>query len=208
MQPAVRRRLAGLAAALLASGVWAFLHAGTYLQHEDDLRHADAIFVLAGTRFERALEGWDLYQEGYAPAILLSPGQDDAAAAIVRAKGVHVPGEAEPVRDALIALGARRDAVTIAEGVVDNTAAEALMLGETARRRGWHDVIVVTSKYHTRRAGFAMRRALAGTDLRIIMRASRYDGSDPAHWWRHRGDVRWLMQEWPKLLAYRLGLAS
>ena len=53
-----------------------------------------------------------------------------------------------------------------------------------------------------------MRRALDGTGVAVFVRASRYDPADPAHWWRHRGDVRFLLEEWPKLIAYALGLAD
>jgi uncharacterized SAM-binding protein YcdF (DUF218 family) len=209
MRPAIRRTVIVFAAALTtAAAVWALAHAGSYLQHEDTLRRADAIFVLAGTRFERALEAADLYHEGYAPAILLSPGQVEPAENILRRKGIDLLHEVEQVRDALVGLGIPRDAITVGVGAVDNTAAEAKLLREVAAPRGWRVVIVVTSKYHTRRAGFAMRRGLAGAGITVVVRASRYDPSDPAHWWRHRGDIRRLMQEWPKVLAYRLGLSN
>ena len=32
--------------------------------------------------------------------------------------------------------------------------------------------------------------------------------SDPAHWWRHRSELRFVLEEWEKLVAYRLGLAE
>ena len=72
----------------------------------------------------------------------------------------------------------------------------------------WRRVIIVTSKYHTRRAGFAFRRGLAGTGAEVIMRASRYDPSDPARWWRYRPDFRFAASEFQKLIAYRLGLGE
>jgi uncharacterized SAM-binding protein YcdF (DUF218 family) len=206
MRPAVRRTLIALVVTGLAA--WALRHAGTFLQREDPLRRADAIYVLAGMRLERALEAADLYRDGYAPAILLSPGQEEPAEVIARARGVRFPREAEPVRVALAGLGVPQDAIAIGEGSVDNTAAEAQLLRRATARRGWRSVIVVTSKYHTRRAGAAMRRALEGTGVTVIMRATRYDQTDPAHWWRQRRDVRWLADEWPKVIAYSLGLAN
>ena len=206
MRRFTRRTLPVLVIAVGA--VWCWLHAGTYLQHEDPLRKADALFVLAGTHFQRALEAADLFHEGYAPVILLSPDLEERAEVIARSRGAILPRDAEPVRTALASLGIPRSAILIGTGSVDNTASEALLLKQEARARGWHTVIVVTSKYHTRRSGFAMRRSLAGTGITVIMRASRYDQSDPARWWQHRGDVRTLWEEWPKLIAYRLGLAD
>ena len=204
MRPAARRTI--IAFAVLAAAAWAFLNAGTFLVHEDPLRRADAIFVLAGARFERAMEASDVYHEGYAPIVMLSPGRQEPAERVLRARGVYLPREAEPVREALVGLGVPRGAILIPDGAPDNTAAEALILRSVALQRGWHTVIVVTSKFHTRRSGFAMRRALAGTDIRVAIHASTYDPAEPSHWWRRRGDVRWLMDEWPRVVAYWLGL--
>jgi uncharacterized SAM-binding protein YcdF (DUF218 family) len=166
------------------------------------------MFVLAGTRMERALEAADLYRAGYAPVLLLSPGREEAAETIVRSRGIHFAREAEPLREALIAMGIPAAAVVIGDGSVDNTAQEAAMLRSIAGQRGWRTAIVVTSKYHTRRTGFAMRRALAGTGVRVMVRASRYDLADPARWWRDRSNARFVLEEWQKLVAYRLGLAE
>ena len=208
MRRAVRSTLIVLAAAALLLPAWGLFQGGRYLQHEDPLRRADAIFVLAGGRLERSLEAVDLYQAGYAPLIVLSPGLGEAADAVARARGIRLPNENELLRDALTGSGVPREAFLIGPGRVDNTAAEGSMLRALASARGWRTVIVVTSKYHTRRAGYAMRRALAGAPVEVVMRASRYDRSDPARWWRHRTDIRWLVDEWPKLIAYRLGLAD
>lgn len=206
MRPAVRRTVLTFAVLIVAAAVWGMRHAGTFLVREDPLRPADAILVLAGARFERAMEGFDVYHEGYAPIVVLSPGQEEPAERVLRAKGVYLPREAEPVRDALVGLGMPRGAILIGDGPVDNTAAEAEMLRDLAVQRHWHTVIVVTSKLHTRRTGFAMRRALQGSGITIIVRASKYDPVDPAHWWRQRRDVRWMTEEWPKVLAYWFGL--
>ncbi len=208
MRPAARRTLIVLALAAALSTAWALVDGGRFLQREDPLRPADAIFVLGGTRFERPLEAVDLYKAGNAPVILLSPGQEEAAVAIVRARGAAVPPDVDGVVDALVGLGVPRSAVIVGDRSVDNTAEEGALLKAEAARRGWHSVIVVTSKYHTRRAGFAMRRALAGTGVAIVVRATRYDPADPARWWRHRRDVRLMLEEWPKLIAYRLGLSE
>ena len=77
---------------------------------------------------------------------------------------------------------------------------------ERPQARKWTRLIVVTSKLHTRRAGFSIRRALQGTGTEVVMRASRYDPAQPSAWWRTRADVRFYGSEWIKLILYRLGL--
>jgi hypothetical protein len=40
------------------------------------------------------------------------------------------------------------------------------------------------------------------------MHGSRYDSSEPQRWWRKRADIRIVMQEFPKLVAYAAGLGA
>ena len=208
MRPVARRLLLTLIL-LTVLGAGAFLYyGGRFLQHEDALARADALFVLDGASVERWLEAYDLYVAGYAPRIVLSPGRLESAEALLRARGIRYPRKADLNRDALAQLGVPADAIVTDMNWVDNTAEEAAALREMVRARGWRSVIVVTSKYHTRRTAFAFRRAFDGTNVRIAVRASRYDPSDPARWWRSRGDFRFVVSEWQKLAGYRLGLGD
>src|SRR4051812_3332844 len=91
--------------AVAAFAVWLPIYGGRYLQHEDPLQKADAIFVLAGTRIERPLEAMDLYKEGWAPLIVLSPGRPEEGEYILRQRGIPFMTESEQARDALIRSG-------------------------------------------------------------------------------------------------------
>lgn len=208
MRAFVRRFLAILLLLAAAAAAWFVYYGGRYLQREDPLQKADAIYVLGGARVERWLEAYDLYRAGYAPLIMLSPERAERAETLIRARGIRFPSTPELQRDALVQLGVPPSAILAPAGWVDNTAQEGHLLRSTAQARGWQRVIVVTSKYHTRRSGFAMRRALAGTGTEVVMRASRHDPAHPAAWWRTRGDVRFVGTEWQKLILYRLGLGE
>jgi uncharacterized SAM-binding protein YcdF (DUF218 family) len=208
----VRRTLARTVSAILlllvlAGGAF-FPFAGRYLDDEDSLEKADAIVVLAGANVERWLEGVDLYQEGWAPRIVLSPGIIEEAQMQLRRMGIKYLPDAERARDAMIQMKVAPAAIDILPGSLDNTADEAAAVRDLAARNGWRRLIVVTSKYHTRRSHFAFARELKGTDVRILVRASRYDGAKPEQWWKNRGDFRYVTSELQKLLAYRLGLGT
>jgi uncharacterized SAM-binding protein YcdF (DUF218 family) len=208
-RPAIKRLIFAAASLGVLGGVWWFVvEGGRFLQREDTLQHADAIFVLAGTHLERPLEAVDLYKGGYAPLVVLSPGRTEPAEWLVRAKGVDFPPESRNARNALVQLGVPAAAVLELPESVDNTAAEANLLRELVISRRWTRVIIVTSKYHLRRAGFAFRRGLQGTTATAIMHSTRYDPSDPAHWWRRRADIRFAGSEWVKLLLYWCGLSA
>lgn len=208
MRAVIRRTLLLLVILTAAGAGWFVHYGGRYLQHEDLLQKADVIFVLAGTRAERLLEGYHLYMEGYAPLILLSPGQVEPGEALLRARGIRFPSDHELARDVLVQMGVPPAAIQGPDRPVDNTAQEANLLRARVQSHGWKRVIVVTSKFHTRRSGFAFRRGLEGTGATVVMRASRFDPADPANWWRTRADFRFASTEWQKLILYRLGLGG
>ena len=108
MRTAVRRLLAVLALAVVAACVLGAMQGGRYLQHEDPLRKADAIFVLGGTRLERPLEAVDLYREGWAPLVALSPGRPEDVESLLHARGFRFPSEIDVVRDLMTQMGVPR----------------------------------------------------------------------------------------------------
>jgi uncharacterized SAM-binding protein YcdF (DUF218 family) len=201
-----RRFLALTALLVIWAGVYAFLGAGRFLSREDALAQADAIFVLAGTTVERPLEAADLYLAGHAPLIVITRDTSEHEAAELERRRVTLPSRLELTRELFRQLKIPDDAVLVSERIHDNTAEEADTLRRFAASHGWQRVIVVSSKYHLRRAGLACRRSLRGMDVQILMRGSRYDVSVPGSWWRTRHDIRWVLSEIPKYAAYVVGI--
>jgi uncharacterized SAM-binding protein YcdF (DUF218 family) len=190
----------------LAFVTYAFLGLGKFMAHEDALAPADAIFVFSGTRFERPLEALALYEAGYAPRIVLTHAElEPQALSVVERRGLKVPSDSDQLRDILVGLGVPPDAIITPARNHDHTGEEAATLRELALQRHWKRVIVVSSKYHLRRVALACGRALRGTDVRVMARGSRYEASTPERWWTRRADVRWLVSETPKYLAYAVG---
>jgi uncharacterized SAM-binding protein YcdF (DUF218 family) len=194
---------------LAAAALACFLpFAGTYLVVQQPLEHADAIVVLAGTRGERWLEAVDLFHEGWAPRIVLSRGRIDNGEARLSAMGIRFPQDADLARDAMMQMKIPADAIVFLPESLDNTAQEAASARRMAATSGWSRIIVVTSMYHSRRAGYAFAREFRGTTVHIVMRTTRYDSALPARWWTTRQDVRYVTSELQKLVAYRLGLSQ
>lgn len=200
------RFLLGLAVLVLLALV--FLRLGTFFWRSDPLVHADAIHVLAGSRMDRQLEAALLYKEGYAPLIILTREDLDDAEKHLATLGVRVESGAEVTQRYLTQLGIPASAFLIPPKVHDNTAQEAASLRQLAVANRWRTVILVTSGYHTRRSGYAFERALRGTGVRLIVRPTRFDSTEPQRWWRSRQDIRWILSEGPKFAAYLLGLGE
>ncbi|MCC7185516.1 MAG: YdcF family protein [Acidobacteria bacterium] len=174
----------------------------------DTAQPADAIFVLGGTRADRWLEAVELYNAGAARAIVLSRGGTEPAEQLLAARGIQVPNDGDIGRGLMIAhLGVPESAVSVLPVPVDNTAQEADAILAHARQHGWTHIIVITSSWATRRAGYAFHRTL-GEEVRVTMRAPRFDTYDPVWWWQTRSSFRQTFYEVPKLLAYWLGLGA
>ena len=180
---------------------------GEFLSIEDPLERADAILVLGGSLADRPLEAAALYDGGYAPRIVLSAGANDYASVLLASRGISVPSPADHTRAVLLQLGVPDDGMLVLPGNPSSTRDEASAMGTMAAENGWRSVIVVTSKLHTRRARLAMRHYLEPAGVRVIVRGSRYDRSDPSRWWRRRSDVRMALTELQFWIAYALGLA-
>jgi uncharacterized SAM-binding protein YcdF (DUF218 family) len=195
--------------AVLGTGVFSCAQVGTLLTREDPLQKADAILVLAGTRMLRPLEAADLFREGYAPLIVLTREQQEAEVyQTIERRGVRFASDADRTREVFLAMGIPTGALLVPDRGHDSTADEAVTLRTLATGHRWRRVIVVTSRFHLTRAGFAMRRELKGTGTEVVMRASRYDPLQPDRWWTRRGEIRWVLAELPKLIAYLLGLRA
>jgi len=198
------RRLLAVVLLFIAAGL--VLSAGRLVTREDPLEHADAIYVLGGTWSMRWLESAELMRDGYSAHIVLSPGARDVGERVLGGRGTPVPRQVDIQRQMLIErLHISADAIQILPGEVDNTAQEADAIKPIVSANHWRSLIVITDRATTRRGALAMRRVL-GPDIKIIMRASRYDEFNPGAWWTTRSMFRTTFYEFPKLVAYWLGL--
>lgn len=205
MRPRSFLLLAALASAALAYAFRAPLltAAGGYLIADQDPRPAEAIVVLAGSTPDRILEAVDLYNKGLAPLIVLTRGSESPGIGPLRERGVHMLEPHEENASIAEQLGVPPAAIVVVEGGAGGTVTEAQVVVDDLRTKGIKSALIVTSKMHTRRAGW-IYRGIAGDDIAFTTCASRYDSYDPADWWRHRGQTRRVVIEYQKLLVYWL----
>jgi uncharacterized SAM-binding protein YcdF (DUF218 family) len=192
----VRRalRIAGLA---LASAILlaALFHTqtltalGAYLEQDSPPAKADVIFVLAGDAYgHRILKAGDLVRQGYAPQAVISgpPGnygfyECDLAIPFAEKAGypasyfLRFPVEAHSTREES-----------------DAAAAEFHKLG--VKR-----VLLVTSTFHTRRAGKLFRAAAPDIEFVVVGAPDEHFRADG--WWRDREAQKTFVYEWMKTVA-------
>jgi uncharacterized SAM-binding protein YcdF (DUF218 family) len=139
---------------------------------------SDVIIVLAGG-VERTPFGVKLYQEGYAPKIIISGGESDFMEKQALALGV-------PEKD------------IIREVKSGTTFGNAYYSAEIMRSQGFHSAIVVTSAYHTRRSGIIFSEFFK--DWKLTICAAPYDSSIPSTWWHHPETTYYVGTEYLKMV--------
>jgi hypothetical protein len=132
-----------LLAALAGAGLWLFYFVGT-----DPPFPADVIVVLAGNP-GRPATGVRLQLEGVAPDLALS---------------------VVPPLQTKIARLCKRRATTCFHAKPESTEGEARTFARLARKRGWDRVVIVSSRFHLRRARMLFGRC---TDAKLEVASAR-----------------------------------
>jgi uncharacterized SAM-binding protein YcdF (DUF218 family) len=188
----------------LAAVAAAFLLAGRVLVVADPLpASADAIVIMAGSVSDRVLEAADLYHAGIAPRVIVTRERRRPGEHRLRARGVILPENDDLTLTALHGLGVPPNAILRLRRRASNTASEARVIARHACRRRFRQLIVVTSRAHTRRARLILRRALAPA-VQVAVRPSRHDPFRARCWWRFRQDAKVVWREYQQLAHHWL----
>jgi uncharacterized SAM-binding protein YcdF (DUF218 family) len=151
---------------------------GSFLVVDEPLQPAAAIVVLAGQMPQRETEAAAIYRDGWAPRVVLVPGADQS---ITHAGARPANPDWQVRRDLLVRLGVPAEAITIADGGATGTR-EELELAQQVIPATAERVILVSSKFHTRRVLLAWQQT-APASLPAIVRVARRDPFDPDGWW-------------------------
>jgi uncharacterized SAM-binding protein YcdF (DUF218 family) len=167
------------------------LAAGRLLQVNGP-EHADVIVVLAGETQVRPLKGLELLQAGYAPRMVLDVSTQE------RVFNATLPDLAQRWIDSL----PQRQQVSICRIAGLSTRAETREVQNCIHGFNVHNVLIVTSDFHTRRAFSIFRHELPGFHLSVG--ASYNPVSFGFAWWRHREWAKTTFYEWVRLLWWEM----
>jgi uncharacterized SAM-binding protein YcdF (DUF218 family) len=211
-------------AVVLALAPFALRTMGAWLVVQDALQPARSIVVLGGKVPFRAMEAAAIYRQGWAPEVWLTEGgvfEEDLTLAKL---GIEHPPEYAYSRRVLEHFDVPHDVIRVLSGPNQNTADEVRTIaravdlnrgsapdpGSVARgdpsaplrslaAKGGNRVILITSKYHTRRVR-VLSRALVGSSAEAIVRYAHDDPFDPRRWWHNTADAQMVLHEWFGLL--------
>lgn len=190
----------------MALAAWSLVAWGAarWLAVADALPRADAVVVLGGAAayVERTREAARLYGEGRAPVVVLT---NDGLRGGWSQEQQRNPFFHERAGDELRRAGVAADRIELVPGLVTGTHDEAVAVRAYAAARGWRSLLVVTSRYHSRRARWTFRRVFAGSDTAVgLAPAAPGEGTPPAFaWWLSPRGWRLVAGEYLKLIYYR-----
>jgi uncharacterized SAM-binding protein YcdF (DUF218 family) len=166
---------------------------GAYLVRADPPRKCDVIFVLAGDwGGNRVMKAAELVRQGYAPVAIVSGPEiydiHECDLAIAKAEHAGYPASyfiAFP-HSATSTVAEVRDAIPLLRG------------------RGVKHVLVVTSDFHTRRAGTIFRSQMPDIDFDMVAASDSH--FSPHGWWHDREGEKTFAFEWMKTIAQWFGV--
>jgi uncharacterized SAM-binding protein YcdF (DUF218 family) len=162
---------------------------GSFLVKAEAPSKADIILVLAGdARGNRILKAAELVKEGYASKAVVS-GPD----------GEYGHYECDLAIPFAVKAGYPESYFLHLENMARSTRDEARVSIAELRRLGAHRVLIVTSNYHTRRAGRMYRDEAPDLDFHVVAAPDKYFTADG--WWHNREGCKTLFFEWAKTLA-------
>jgi uncharacterized SAM-binding protein YcdF (DUF218 family) len=195
----VRKSRAWIGALILGLAALVIFHVpilgalGSFLVRSDPPRKSDVIFVLAGDwGGSRVLKAGELVRHGYAPVAIVSGpkiyGIHECDIAIAMAERAGYPASyfvAFP-HDATSTVEEVRDAIPLLRG------------------RGVQHVLVVTSDFHTRRAGKIFHAQMPDIDFDMVAASDSH--FSPHGWWHDREGEKTFAFEWMKTIAEWFGV--
>ena len=204
------RKLLWFGAILLAAVVVAgFAHASlfrgvaSFLIVEDRLEPAAAIVVLGGQLPFREMEAAKLYRDGWAPLLVIVRGARREEAKALEHLRIRVTEGWELSREVLIRQGVPPSAILVPEEEAEGTLEESQVAVRALKPENL-PVILVTSKFHTRRARLTWNYVTEGRS-KAIVRVATHDPFDPTRWWRERRFVLAVVREYLGLVNYYAG---
>ena len=167
---------------------------GSYLVQAETAQKADIALVLAGdSAGNRILAAAQLARRGYVPRVLVSGPS-----------GLYGLYECDLAIPFAVKAGYPESYFVHFENDARSTKEEARDAVARLRQLGMHKVLLVTSDYHTRRAGKIFRSA--GPDLQFIVVAAPDPSFTANGWWHSRQGEKIAFIEWIKTVTERFGI--
>lgn len=172
---------------------------GHHLIKENTPRPVDAIFVLSGDPSERCPKATELYHEGMAPIIVAT---GEGINPTLSAMDINLT-DAEVGQQALWEMGVDSSSVlTLKRGSSTFEESEEILGYSTVE--GYNSVMIVSSKFHTRRIQSVFRQKFKAEGIDVVVVGAQPDPDQYQidTWWEYEAGLIFVNNEYLKSLYY------
>lgn len=192
-----------LAATMLLSVVYALRNVllpmpAKCLIEEDALQKADAMIVLSGSGYDRGNEAARLFNEGYVSKIVCPGGNPAYEFRILK---LYIT-ESEAAKLNLTNRNNVPDSAITVIACGTSTIEEAKCLYNFIKQQKYQKVILLTSLYHTQRAGRIFRKEFENSNVQFIVRGAKSSRFDEYKWWHNEDGLIAMNNEMIKSVYY------
>ncbi len=177
---------------------------GEFLVFAQPPQKVDLIVALAGEDIARVLGTVEMYKAGYAGRIFRAREPfPDAYERLIALGGRYVEPR-DNFREMLHSLGVGLPAFLTDDRQVESTYHEARVVRDFLRKNSFKSIMLITSRYHSRRAYLTYKLILKDEGVKIISCPTRYDEFDLDRWWKVRTQAKKALYEYERLPFYLL----
>lgn len=180
---------------------------GNFLIKEDPLEKAEAIFVLGGDSYDRGNEALRLFNSGYSPKIIcmgenvptlfLALGLNYAESEVTKINiiknNISENKNDRPANDSAVILLKKGTSTMEEMDAIVNYCLENRL----------HKIIILSSKFHTRRMNFILGK-LTTDKIKVIISGAPSSIYSEQEWWKTEEGLIMVNNEYIKLLYYIL----
>ena len=196
----MKRRLVfwgvGVLVLCVTAGTIAFFQVGYFLEGPSQQpENADLIVPLGGGSSNRVHKAAELYEQGFAPNVLLTDaGGNDA----------NTRPHSSDRRIRFLLEHGVPDNMLVFDAISTNSWEEAVNTLRLMRERNWQRVLVVSDPPHMRRLAWAWGKVFEGSGKEYRLIVAPLESWDPGRWWKNDSSARFVVTEVNKIAYYHL----
>ena len=172
---------------------------GNYLICDDNPPKVEVMFVLGACTYERAKAAVSEYKKGKIAEVVPT---GELVSQMLLSLGLDSLTDADLSRIAMINEGMDSTVIhPLREGT--STLEEAKAALKYCKMKKYHQILVLTSKHHTRRTQKIFRSIFQDSDIEIYLRGSNPIDYDTENWWKQESGLIFVNNEYMKLIYYK-----
>ena len=178
---------------------------GSFIVNDENPVRSDAIVVLnSGVEYyPRLIESASLYNRGFAQKIVINGNRKTDVLRALEKKGFEAccPWYENSLRILSLYGVPRGSVIQISAEDAYDTISEAEAVGNELVSKGLKRIIITTSQYHSRRAGFIWKKIFKNR-LSVCTIPAKTDPYTPNAWWKEGRQIRWVLAEYGAWFYY------